>query len=255
MLCKNKNAVKKQQEQTWKNFCKNIHMLSTVSVEYLAALQVVLDEILDPLSYAESVNGLNILSVLFLFAENQNPAAVFHVPELPFNVRYVWKQKQWGRSGALLYLQLCDGIQDPGCQRIRYWTITCSHETSELCLLSEVVHYKRVMLVFVVFLIDFAIWLSFCHENLFSSGIPLNCDHCGKTTLPACHLAMSDFSVKNFCTLTCAMSFKVNPPEAYTSFKTLNIMYTYPTNKSTNTGCSSVPKALTIAPKLLKKKT
>ncbi|XP_049890842.1 uncharacterized protein LOC126384039 isoform X1 [Epinephelus moara] len=41
-----------------------------------------------------------------------------------------------------------------------------------------------------------------------ASGIPLNCDHCGKTTLPACHLAMSDFSVKNFCTLTCAMSFK-----------------------------------------------
>ncbi|XP_028452609.1 zinc finger MYM-type protein 4-like [Perca flavescens] len=41
-----------------------------------------------------------------------------------------------------------------------------------------------------------------------ASGTPLNCDHCGRTTLPACHLAMSDSSIRNFCTLTCAMSFK-----------------------------------------------
>ncbi|XP_034748086.1 uncharacterized protein LOC117956880 isoform X2 [Etheostoma cragini] len=41
-----------------------------------------------------------------------------------------------------------------------------------------------------------------------ASGTPLDCDHCGKTTLPACHLAMSDASIRNFCTLTCAMSFK-----------------------------------------------
>ncbi|XP_031151492.1 uncharacterized protein LOC116047099 isoform X3 [Sander lucioperca] len=41
-----------------------------------------------------------------------------------------------------------------------------------------------------------------------ASGTPLNCDHCGRTTLPACHLAMSDASIRNFCTLTCAMSFK-----------------------------------------------
>ncbi|XP_051245715.1 zinc finger MYM-type protein 4-like isoform X1 [Dicentrarchus labrax] len=41
-----------------------------------------------------------------------------------------------------------------------------------------------------------------------ASGIPLNCDNCGKTTLPACHLAMSDASIRNFCTLTCAMAFK-----------------------------------------------
>ncbi|XP_039978355.1 LOW QUALITY PROTEIN: uncharacterized protein LOC120786776 [Xiphias gladius] len=41
-----------------------------------------------------------------------------------------------------------------------------------------------------------------------ASGTPLNCDNCGKTTVPACHLAMSDASVRNFCTLTCAMAFK-----------------------------------------------
>ncbi|XP_054873571.1 zinc finger MYM-type protein 4-like isoform X3 [Amphiprion ocellaris] len=41
-----------------------------------------------------------------------------------------------------------------------------------------------------------------------ASGASLNCDHCGKTSVPACHLAMSDSSIKNFCTLTCAMAFK-----------------------------------------------
>ncbi|TNM92912.1 hypothetical protein fugu_018314 [Takifugu bimaculatus] len=42
-----------------------------------------------------------------------------------------------------------------------------------------------------------------------ASGIQLNCDNCGESTLPACHLAMSDASIRNFCTLTCAMSFKL----------------------------------------------
>ncbi|XP_059205277.1 uncharacterized protein LOC131984472 [Centropristis striata] len=41
-----------------------------------------------------------------------------------------------------------------------------------------------------------------------ASGTPLSCDQCGKNQLPACHLAMSDASIRNFCTLTCAMSFK-----------------------------------------------
>ncbi|XP_044027833.1 uncharacterized protein LOC122864451 isoform X2 [Siniperca chuatsi] len=41
-----------------------------------------------------------------------------------------------------------------------------------------------------------------------ASGTPLNCDNCGKMTIPACHLAMSDASIRNFCTLTCAMAFK-----------------------------------------------
>ncbi|XP_029298586.1 LOW QUALITY PROTEIN: uncharacterized protein LOC115015426 [Cottoperca gobio] len=43
-----------------------------------------------------------------------------------------------------------------------------------------------------------------------AAGTPLNCDHCGKTTLPACHLAMADASIRNFCTLTCAMCFKMS---------------------------------------------
>lgn len=57
------------------------------------------------------------------FAENQNTSAVYHVLHVPFNVRYGWKQKQWGRGGALLCQQLCDGVQDPGRQYIRYSTV------------------------------------------------------------------------------------------------------------------------------------
>uniref|UniRef100_A0A671XI67 TRASH domain-containing protein n=1 Tax=Sparus aurata TaxID=8175 RepID=A0A671XI67_SPAAU len=54
-----------------------------------------------------------------------------------------------------------------------------------------------------------------------ASGLPLDCDHCGKTTVPACHLAMSDASIRNFCTLTCAMTFKVIQPTDTIVFKTL----------------------------------
>ncbi|XP_006794572.1 zinc finger MYM-type protein 4-like [Neolamprologus brichardi] len=41
-----------------------------------------------------------------------------------------------------------------------------------------------------------------------SSGASLNCDHCGKTAVPTCHLAMSDASIRNFCTLKCGMDFR-----------------------------------------------
>ncbi|XP_026156664.1 uncharacterized protein LOC113126760 [Mastacembelus armatus] len=40
-----------------------------------------------------------------------------------------------------------------------------------------------------------------------ASGIPLNCDKCGKATAPTCHITMSDASLRNFCNLTCAMAF------------------------------------------------
>nr|XP_029135785.1 zinc finger MYM-type protein 4-like [Labrus bergylta] len=41
-----------------------------------------------------------------------------------------------------------------------------------------------------------------------SSGDPVDCDSCGKSSVPACHLAMSDASIRNFCSLSCAMTFK-----------------------------------------------
>ncbi|KAM6974369.1 uncharacterized protein LKV04_016014 [Tautogolabrus adspersus] len=41
-----------------------------------------------------------------------------------------------------------------------------------------------------------------------SSGAPVDCDNCGKSSVPACHLAMSDASIRNFCSLSCAMTVK-----------------------------------------------
>ncbi|XP_072227225.1 zinc finger MYM-type protein 4-like [Leuresthes tenuis] len=60
-------------------------------------------------------------------------------------------------------------------------------------------------------------------QAISASGAQLKCDNCGKRTVPACHLAMADASIRNFCTLTCAMAFKetqkdlisaTNPPGA-----------------------------------------
>ena len=43
----------------------------------------------------------------------------------------------------------------------------------------------------------------------FSTGARLNCDSCGKNSVPAYHLAMSDTSIRNFCRLQCVMAFQV----------------------------------------------
>lgn len=43
----------------------------------------------------------------------------------------------------------------------------------------------------------------------FLTGARLNCDNCGKNTVPSYHLAMSDTTIRNFCTLPCVMAFQV----------------------------------------------
>lgn len=40
----------------------------------------------------------------------------------------------------------------------------------------------------------------------------MDCASCGKNTVPACHLAMADASIRNFCSLSCAMAFKEKQP-------------------------------------------
>ncbi|RVE66764.1 hypothetical protein OJAV_G00110630 [Oryzias javanicus] len=45
-------------------------------------------------------------------------------------------------------------------------------------------------------------------QGLSASGTELNCNNCGRMRIPACHLSMSDSSIRSFCSLTCAMSFK-----------------------------------------------
>lgn len=41
------------------------------------------------------------------------------------------------------------------------------------------------------------------------TGARLKCDSCGKLAVPAYHLAMSDTSIRNFCTMPCVMAFQV----------------------------------------------
>ncbi|XP_061903355.1 zinc finger MYM-type protein 4 isoform X2 [Entelurus aequoreus] len=50
--------------------------------------------------------------------------------------------------------------------------------------------------------------MAFMVQSVSSSGAHLNCDNCGKHTVPAYHLAMSDTTIRNFCTLTCVMEFQ-----------------------------------------------
>ncbi|XP_060915066.1 zinc finger MYM-type protein 4-like isoform X1 [Labrus mixtus] len=45
-------------------------------------------------------------------------------------------------------------------------------------------------------------------QTVSASGSRMNCDNCGKNTVPAYHLAMSDTSIRNFCTLPCVMAFQ-----------------------------------------------
>ncbi|KAF7661705.1 hypothetical protein LDENG_00255810 [Lucifuga dentata] len=45
-------------------------------------------------------------------------------------------------------------------------------------------------------------------QTVSASGARVKCDRCGKLTIPAYHLAMSDTSIRNFCTLPCVMAFQ-----------------------------------------------
>ncbi|XP_071356044.1 zinc finger MYM-type protein 4 isoform X1 [Trachinotus anak] len=50
--------------------------------------------------------------------------------------------------------------------------------------------------------------MAFMVQTVSASGARLNCDSCGKNTVPAYHLAMSDTTIRNFCTLPCVMAFQ-----------------------------------------------
>ncbi|XP_019726386.1 zinc finger MYM-type protein 4-like [Hippocampus comes] len=50
--------------------------------------------------------------------------------------------------------------------------------------------------------------MAFMVQSVTSSGTHLNCENCGKNALPAYHLAMSDTTIRNFCTLPCVMAFQ-----------------------------------------------
>nr|XP_019960218.1 PREDICTED: zinc finger MYM-type protein 4-like isoform X1 [Paralichthys olivaceus] len=50
--------------------------------------------------------------------------------------------------------------------------------------------------------------MAFKVQTVSASGARLNCDSCGKNSVPAYHLAMSDTTIRNFCRLQCVMAFQ-----------------------------------------------
>ncbi|XP_035651040.2 zinc finger MYM-type protein 4-like isoform X2 [Oncorhynchus keta] len=45
-------------------------------------------------------------------------------------------------------------------------------------------------------------------QTVSSSGARVECNTCGQKTVPSFHLAMSDGSIRNFCTMTCVVTFQ-----------------------------------------------
>ncbi|KAM9339822.1 zinc finger MYM-type protein 4-like [Symphorus nematophorus] len=70
--------------------------------------------------------------------------------------------------------------------------------------------------------------MAFKVQTVSASGARLNCDTCGKNTVPAYHLAMSDTSIRNFCTLPCVMAFQ----EKFKSQKQVNVFTKLPIGSS-----------------------
>lgn len=133
-----------------------------------------------------------------------------HVQQLLSDVSYGSKQNRWWFHRAVLFHQLSAGIQNSSCQCVRYQTLSFLF-LSGLYMYFEVLWDNVLYMTItsnVTILAFFNVWLCLVNAPL-QTGIQLNCDNCGESTLPACHLAMSDASIRNFCTLTCAMSFKV----------------------------------------------
>jgi len=56
-----------------------------------------------------------------------------------------------------------------------------------------------------------------------STGVELPCSHCSLYKVPCYHLAMSDNSIRNFCSLLCVLGFQVTQITTNGSFSSQNI--------------------------------
>ncbi|KAM3597055.1 uncharacterized protein V6R79_025494 [Siganus canaliculatus] len=73
--------------------------------------------------------------------------------------------------------------------------------------------------------------MAFKVQTVSASGARLHCDSCGRTTVPAYHLAMSDTSIRNFCGLPCVMSFQEKFKKSQTQ---MNVFTKLPIGSSHN---------------------
>ncbi|TKS88872.1 Zinc finger MYM-type protein 4 [Collichthys lucidus] len=87
-----------------------------------------------------------------------------------------------------------------------------------------------------------------------ASGRALNCDNCGKSTIPACHLAMSDASIRNFCSLSCAMVFKETQTATVNSTGASDQTQSAFLKPPEKLPCAQCRRILKAAPKVVQKK-
>ncbi|XP_071369672.1 zinc finger MYM-type protein 4-like [Centroberyx affinis] len=97
-------------------------------------------------------------------------------------------------------------------------------------------------------------------QNVRASGDLLSCDSCGEATVPAYHVAMSDTSIKNFCTLQCVTAFQeklkttqMNTPVALTQIQTPTPNQTQPDvpKAPAKLPCSQCCQLITTKPNLI----
>ncbi|XP_047239406.1 zinc finger MYM-type protein 4-like isoform X3 [Girardinichthys multiradiatus] len=87
--------------------------------------------------------------------------------------------------------------------------------------------------------------MAFKVQSVSSSGARLNCDTCGKNTVPSYHLAMSDTSIRNFCSMPCVMTFQEKFKKNQTQ---LNVFTKLPVGSSQTQ--TATPTQLVDVPKL-----
>lgn len=121
------------------------------------------------------------------------------------------------------------------------------------CLMSDMVEDKRGDGALTLFCSSRCVIASKI-QNVQSSDIRLRCDHCGKTALAACHLAMADSSIRNFCSLSCAMTFKETQtaaPEPQAASQHARCRFLQDPD---DLPCASCSRSLTAAPQVVQAK-
>ncbi|KAK2830722.1 hypothetical protein Q5P01_018653 [Channa striata] len=91
-------------------------------------------------------------------------------------------------------------------------------------------------------------------QAISASGSPLSCDNCSKTTVPACHLAMSDDSMRNFCSLTCAMAFKETQKEKIAATNSTGVPDQTRLQPPEKLLCAQCQSVIGTTPKVIQKK-
>ncbi|XP_075886472.1 uncharacterized protein LOC142890974 isoform X7 [Nelusetta ayraudi] len=128
----------------------------------------------------------------------------------------------------------------------------CSACTSQ-CLMSDMVEDKSGDGALTLFCSSRCVIASKI-QNVQTTDIPLRCDHCCKAALPACHLAMADASIRNFCSLSCAMTFKENQNDAPEPKATSQQTHCEFLQDPDDFPCASCSRVFTAAPQVIQTK-